>query len=376
MSLMRYSRAIPTIRVLLDHQRAQVRLFSSSLDDEKTGFATVGISQPAQPTVHRNDTKRKELEEYLGEVQEQHPIESPTNAEAVGEISGVPLEHREERRVRIYRPARNAEQSGWNNTNAWKIEVDVRERWENPLIGWTSSGDPLSNISMNLDFARAEDAVEFCKKAQWPYYVETPVERQIKPKNYGSNFHWNKLLSQMSASIIPDTQRGASEQQTSVQKMLIENGQLIETIAEYQRLGRPADAMRYHELLHKNLLFLGNLVDPLYVQQIQNIRASMVDPNVSTSAPTVTTAAPPQQVSSQQVPPQQAPPHPATQHQFQAPQQPNYSAPLPMNPHQYPTQGAPMHPQQMPHGIPTSQYQYSNGVPPNNLHHPVQAPQP
>jgi NADH dehydrogenase (ubiquinone) Fe-S protein 4 len=42
------------------------------------------------------------------------------------------------RRARIFRPARDAPQSGWNNTKQWKIELDNRERWVNPLIGWSS----------------------------------------------------------------------------------------------------------------------------------------------------------------------------------------------------------------------------------------------
>jgi hypothetical protein len=73
----------------------------------------------------------------------------------------------------------------------------------------------------------------------------------------------------MSAALIPDAQKVATEEQTSIQKMLIENGRLIESIAEYQRLGRPAEAMKYQELLHRNLLYLGRLADPRLVQQIQ-----------------------------------------------------------------------------------------------------------
>lgn len=77
------------------------------------------------------------------------------------------------------------------------------------------------------------------------------------------------LIYKMSVSLIVDAQKGASEEQTSIQKMLIENGRLIESIAEYQRLGRPAEAMKYQEILHRNLLYLGKLVDPQLAQQIQ-----------------------------------------------------------------------------------------------------------
>merc|ERR1712001_14744 len=62
----------------------------------------------------------------------------------VGTTSGVPEEHIKERYVRIYRPAKNAMQSGTHGIKRWKIEFESRERWENNLRGWASSGDPLS----------------------------------------------------------------------------------------------------------------------------------------------------------------------------------------------------------------------------------------
>lgn len=55
------------------------------------------------------------------------------------DISGVPEEHQYERRARVFKPARNVAQAGWSNTNLWKIELDQRERWENPLIGYSST---------------------------------------------------------------------------------------------------------------------------------------------------------------------------------------------------------------------------------------------
>lgn len=54
-------------------------------------------------------------------------------------LSGVPDEKIEERFVRIYQPTREATQSGLANTKSWKIDFGEKERWENPLIGWSSS---------------------------------------------------------------------------------------------------------------------------------------------------------------------------------------------------------------------------------------------
>jgi len=105
-------------------------------------------------------------------------------------VSGVPEEHVKSRRVRIFKPAKNAMQSGTNNTKRWRMEFETRERWENPLMGWSSSGDPLSN--MNLDFLDKQDAIAFCDKNGWPWFVEEPVDKQPKKKTYGDNFSWAK----------------------------------------------------------------------------------------------------------------------------------------------------------------------------------------
>jgi hypothetical protein len=57
----------------------------------------------------------------------------------ISALSGVPEEHIKTRHVRIYSPARNATQSGNFGTRRWRMEFDTRERWENPLMGWSST---------------------------------------------------------------------------------------------------------------------------------------------------------------------------------------------------------------------------------------------
>ncbi|KAL7080659.1 hypothetical protein ACQ4LE_000329 [Meloidogyne hapla] len=140
------------------------------------------------------ESNAKEVVDILGERHKLPaviPVEADSQKEVM-DIGGVPEEHREGRRAIIYKPARNAMQSGWNNVVAWKIELDNRERWEDPTIGWCSSGDPLSNINMALSFASKDDAINFCEKNRWTYEIHEPEERKILPKAYGSNFHWSK----------------------------------------------------------------------------------------------------------------------------------------------------------------------------------------
>lgn len=53
------------------------------------------------------------------------------------------------------------------------------------------SGDPLSN--MKVQFSTKEEAIEFCEKNGWHYYIsESKLDKKFKPKNYGINFAWNK----------------------------------------------------------------------------------------------------------------------------------------------------------------------------------------
>ena len=107
------------------------------------------------------------------------------------------------------------DRSGQSRTlgeSAHGLELEVREYYVDSLVneGPFCSGDPLSNISGNLDFASKDDAIRFCEKHRWEYEVlepqvtflllatfssgkmHTPQERKVVPKSYGANFAWNK----------------------------------------------------------------------------------------------------------------------------------------------------------------------------------------
>jgi len=108
----------------------------------------------------------------------------------IGEVSGVPEEHLK-RKVLIYRPARQATQQGRRGTEAWKIRFNSVDKWENPLMGWTSTADPLSNVGdAALRFATKEAAVEFAEKYGWEYQVVEPKVERPKVKAYANNFKW------------------------------------------------------------------------------------------------------------------------------------------------------------------------------------------
>ncbi|GFT91038.1 NADH dehydrogenase iron-sulfur protein 4, mitochondrial [Nephila pilipes] len=144
----------------------------------------------------KNEPGVKDVKEALLDTEEKKRIEKlqqyitvPTAAD-ISPITGVPEEHVKTRLVRIFKPAKNPMQSGTFNTRKWKIEFETRERWENPLMGWSSTGDPLSNL--NVQFSSQEEAIAFCEKNGWPYYIDEPKVSSFKYKSYGANFAWNK----------------------------------------------------------------------------------------------------------------------------------------------------------------------------------------
>ncbi|KAL6216709.1 hypothetical protein ACLB2K_009928 [Fragaria x ananassa] len=87
----------------------------------------------------------------------------------VGIISGIPEQHLK-RRVVIYSPARTASQQGSGKVGKWKINFLSTQKWENPLMGWTSTGDPYANVGdAALSFDSEQAAKEFAEKHGWDY---------------------------------------------------------------------------------------------------------------------------------------------------------------------------------------------------------------
>ncbi|ESR39348.1 NADH dehydrogenase iron-sulfur protein 4 [Citrus sinensis] len=108
----------------------------------------------------------------------------------IGMVSGIPEEHLR-RRVVIYTPARTATQQGSGKLGRWKINFMSTQKWENPLMGWTSTGDPYANVGdAGLSFDSKEAAREFAERHGWEYVVRKPHRPLLKVKSYADNFKW------------------------------------------------------------------------------------------------------------------------------------------------------------------------------------------
>lgn len=68
----------------------------------------------------------------------------------------------------------------------------------------------------------------------------------------------------MSAACFAQAQRGGPRQPPdpkTIQRLLDENGHLIQTIQEYQSKGKSQEVMQLQSTLHRNLVFLATLAD-------------------------------------------------------------------------------------------------------------------
>ena len=92
-----------------------------------------------------------------------------------------------ERRVRLYQPAKSAQQSGRRKTRQWIVEYEPVARKEaDALIGWVGSDDTLQQI--RLTFPTKEAAIDYCKRNALTFVISEPHQRQVRPKSYAENF--------------------------------------------------------------------------------------------------------------------------------------------------------------------------------------------
>ena len=77
-------------------------------------------------------------------------------------------------------------QSGLSKYDKWIIEFKTKNTGINPLMGWESSSDTLSEVS--LEFSTKELAVEYAKKNKIDYELIESKERKFIKKSYSDNF--------------------------------------------------------------------------------------------------------------------------------------------------------------------------------------------
>ena len=77
-------------------------------------------------------------------------------------------------------------QSGMGNSVKWILEFKTKDPGKNPLMGWESSSDTLTEVK--LEFSSKELAVNYAKKKKIDYEVINPKKRKTVKKSYADNF--------------------------------------------------------------------------------------------------------------------------------------------------------------------------------------------
>ena len=89
--------------------------------------------------------------------------------------------------ARIYRPAKNAMQSGTKGTSKWLLEFSPEQHKSlDPLMGWTGSGDMKGQVRLKFD--SRDEAIAYAKKNSLAYQVIEPHVRKPRIKSYADAF--------------------------------------------------------------------------------------------------------------------------------------------------------------------------------------------
>ncbi len=90
------------------------------------------------------------------------------------------------KKAKIYIPTKNAMQSGLAKKNKWLLEFYTDNEKLNPLMGWETSSDTLSEVK--LEFLSKDAAINYAKKNNIDYDLIEPKKRKIVKKSYADNF--------------------------------------------------------------------------------------------------------------------------------------------------------------------------------------------
>ena len=77
-------------------------------------------------------------------------------------------------------------QSGTAKNNKWILEFKTKNPTKNPLMGWESSSDTLTELK--LEFFSKELAITYAKKRKIDFELIEPKKRKTVKKSYADNF--------------------------------------------------------------------------------------------------------------------------------------------------------------------------------------------
>ena len=90
------------------------------------------------------------------------------------------------KKAKIFIPSKTAMQSGRGKTKKWVLTFETKNTKTNPLMGWESGEDTLSEVV--LKYSSKQKPIEYAKKNNILYQVIEPKKSSFIIKSYADNF--------------------------------------------------------------------------------------------------------------------------------------------------------------------------------------------
>ena len=95
--------------------------------------------------------------------------------------------------ARIFKPSKNAMQSGRANTDQWVLEFEpASARWPDALMGWTQTTDASGQVSIPFD--TRQEAIAYAQKHGVAFHLIEPKPARRIIKAYADNFAANRKI--------------------------------------------------------------------------------------------------------------------------------------------------------------------------------------
>jgi len=196
------------------HHKALIPQLSKAMSSTSKDLAQVKEEEENNATRELLESDKSPVQKYVEKTREMDPhmvwgttIAPPDPQLPVeeSEIAALDPAHMnqdplnldtgEQRVVTIKQESANNSQAPLNLEKEWLISFqddgELAHTWDNPLMGWVSSSDPLANSHrLQMQFRNAADAVYFAKKRGWSYVVDEPKVRKGRSDDaqYQDNF--------------------------------------------------------------------------------------------------------------------------------------------------------------------------------------------
>ena len=90
------------------------------------------------------------------------------------------------KKAKIYKPTKSSMQSGLMKTKEWLLEYIDESISINPLMGWESSSNTLSELKLFFD--TKDQAIEYANKNKIEFVLIENNQRSFVKKSYTDNF--------------------------------------------------------------------------------------------------------------------------------------------------------------------------------------------